>query len=459
MNPEVRALLYLLAAIGFILGLKRLGSPRTARSGNTIAAGGMLLAIVVTLLDADVGWGVLAAGAAVGAVIGAVLALRIPMTSMPQLVAAFNGFGGAASALVAGAEFVRTDGLDVPGEILLTMILSVAIGSVTFTGSLIAFAKLQGILGGSPATYPGQRAVNGLIALSLIGFGLWAQVTGDATPFWIGAGVALVLGITAVLPIGGADMPVVIALLNSLSGLAAAATGFVISNSALVIGGALVGASGLILTALMTEAMNRSLGNVLFGAFGGDGGSGGQGPTSTGGDVRTTTPDDVAIALGYASRVMVVPGYGLAVAQAQHALREVAKALEERSVEVVYGIHPVAGRMPGHMNVLLAEADVPYDLLLDLDQSNAIMPRTDIVLVLGANDVVNPSARDDSGSPIFGMPIIEVDNATTVVVVKRSLSPGFAGIDNPLFYKDGTLMLFADAKKALTDIESALEIL
>jgi NAD(P) transhydrogenase subunit beta len=453
MSENVRALLYLAAAAAFIVGLKRLGSPRTARSGNTIAAGGMLLAVVVTLIDADVSWGVLGMGLAVGAAIGALLAVRVQMTSMPQLVAAFNGFGGAASALVAGAEFVRTDAVEVPAEILATMVVSVVIGAVTFSGSMVAFAKLQGILGGSPATYPGQRAVNAALALGLLGLSGWAGVEGEPAVFWITAALALVLGVSAVMPIGGADMPVVIALLNSLSGIAAAATGFVISNSALIIGGALVGASGLILTALMTEAMNRSLGNVLFGAFGGGGGSG----TPTGGDVQTTTPDDLAIALAYARRVMVVPGYGLAVAQAQHALRKLAAELEDRGVEVVYGIHPVAGRMPGHMNVLLAEADVPYDRLLDLDEANPLLARTDVVLVVGANDVVNPSARDDASSPIYGMPILEVDQATTVVVIKRSLSPGFAGIDNPLFYRDGTLMLFADAKQALTDLDTAID--
>jgi NAD(P) transhydrogenase subunit beta len=453
MSESVRALLYLAAAAAFIVGLKRLGSPRTARSGNTIAAAGMLLAVVVTLVDAEVSWTVLGAGLAVGAAVGALLAIRVQMTAMPQLVAAFNGFGGAASALVAGAEFVEADGLDIPAEILATMVVSVVIGAITFTGSMVAYAKLQGILGGSPATYPGQRAVTGALALGLVGLSVWAGIEGQAAVFWASGGLALVVGVTGVLPIGGADMPVVIALLNSLSGIAAAATGFVITNSALIIGGALVGASGLILTALMTEAMNRSIGNVLFGAFGG--GDGGGGPT--GGQVRTTSPDDLAIALAYARRVMVVPGYGLAVAQAQHALRELAGELEERGVEVYYGIHPVAGRMPGHMNVLLAEADVPYDRLLDLDDANTMLARTDVVLVVGANDVVNPSARDDASSPIYGMPILEVDRATTVVVIKRSLSPGFAGIDNPLFYREGTLMLFDDAKKALADLDAAIE--
>jgi NAD(P) transhydrogenase subunit beta len=451
---DTRALLYLIAAVAFIIGLKRLGSPRTARSGNTVAAIGMLMAMVVTLVDAEVSWAILGAGLAVGAILGGFAALRVQMTAMPQLVAAFNGFGGIASALVAGAEFVKGDGLEFPAETMIPIILSVLIGSVTFTGSFVAYAKLQGLIGGSPLTYPGQKIVNALLGMGLVAAAVLAHINQDALTFWIVGGLALVLGVLAVIPIGGADMPVVIALLNSLSGMAAAATGFVISNSALIIGGALVGASGLILTKLMTEAMNRTLGNVLFGAFGGTTGTAAAGG---GGDVTTTTPADLAIALAYANQVVIVPGYGLAVAQAQHVTREVAAALEERGVNVAYGIHPVAGRMPGHMNVLLAEADVPYDQLLDLDQTNNLLARTDVVLVLGANDVVNPSARDDSGSPIYGMPILEVDHAATVVVVKRSLSPGFAGIDNPLFYRDGTRMLFSDAKQALTELGAALE--
>jgi NAD(P) transhydrogenase subunit beta len=453
MSLETRALLYLVAAVFFILGLKRLGSPRTARNGNTIAAVGMLIAVVVTLVDAEISWLVLAAGVAVGTVIGGYAAIKVQMTAMPQLVAAFNGFGGVASALVAGAEFVQTDVGRFDGSTMLSILLSVLIGAITFTGSFVAYAKLQGLIGGSPITYFGQKTLNAMLAIGLVVAAVIAMNGQDPLPFWIVGAIALVLGVLAVIPIGGADMPVVIALLNSLSGMAAAATGFVISNSALIIGGALVGASGLILTKLMTEAMNRSLTNVLFGAFGGSSAT----MAATTGDVTTTTAEDLAIALAYASQVVIVPGYGLAVAQAQHATREVAAALEARGVKVAYGIHPVAGRMPGHMNVLLAEADVPYDQLLDLDQTNNLLPRTDVVLVLGANDVVNPSARDDAGSPIYGMPILEVDHAGLVVVVKRSLSPGFAGIDNPLFYREGTRMLFADAKKALTDLGAALE--
>ncbi|MEX0826642.1 MAG: NAD(P)(+) transhydrogenase (Re/Si-specific) subunit beta [Acidimicrobiia bacterium] len=454
MNAESEAIVYLIAAVAFIVGLKRLGSPRTARSGNAVAALGMLLAIVVTLVDNEVSWMVLAGGAAVGTVVGAVLALRVQMTAMPQLVAAFNGFGGLASALVAGAVFVSVTG-EVDAVDMLTITLSVVIGAITFTGSLVAYGKLQGLMSGSPITYPGQKSVNAALMLGLVGAGIWSQVSQEPVAFWVAGGIALLLGILLVIPIGGADMPVVIALLNSLSGLAAATTGFVITNSALIISGALVGASGLILTKLMTQAMNRSITHVLFGAFGT--GESAAPAAAGGGNVRTTSADDLAIALSYANRVVVVPGYGLAVAQAQHQMREVANSLEGKGVEVVYGIHPVAGRMPGHMNVLLAEADVPYDRLLDLEASNSLMARTDVVLVLGANDVVNPAARDDPGSPIYGMPIIEVDKARMVVVVKRSMSPGFAGIDNPLFYHDNTLMLFADAKKALADLATALE--
>ena len=450
MNVETVTLIQLAAAAALIVGLKRLGSPRTARSGNRIAAGGMLVAVIVTLTASGIGWAVVAAGLAVGSAIGVAMAIRVQMTAMPQMVAILNGLGGVASALVAGVEFMRTDGLAT--DTMVTILASIVIGAITFTGSLVAFAKLQGILSGSPIIYPLQKPLNAVLALALVTALVWSGITQDATPLLVVGGLALLIGILAVLPIGGADMPVIISLLNSTSGVAAAAAGFVIQSTFLIIAGALVGASGLILTKLMTDAMNRRLTNVLFGAFGGTTGS----SAPSGGDVRATTADDVAIALAYAARVLVVPGYGLAVAQAQHALRSLATALEKRGVSVVYGIHPVAGRMPGHMNVLLAEADVSYDRLLDLEQSNAALARIDVALVLGANDVVNPAARDEAGSPIYGMPIIEVDRATTVVVVKRSMASGFAGIDNPLFYKDGTVMLFADAKQALIDVEAAI---
>ncbi len=446
-------ILYLGAAVLFIFGLKQLSSPRTARRGNMLASVGMLIAVVVTLANMeDIGWGPIIAGLLVGGGVGAALALRVKMTSMPELVAAFNGFGGVASALVALAEIERT-GAVFDTETGVVVALSLGIGSITFSGSFVAFGKLNGSLPGRPILLPAGQLINAILAIAMVATAVWAISTEEALAYWIVVGIALVLGVLAVIPIGGADMPVVISLLNSFSGVAAAMAGFVISNSALIIGGALVGAAGFILTVLMGEAMNRTIANVLFSGFGATT----AGPVSIGDKpVKSATPDDVAIALAYAENVVVVPGYGLAVAQAQHAVRELATELEEKGVTVNYAIHPVAGRMPGHMNVLLAEADVPYDQLLDLDQSNPRFPQTDVVLVIGANDVVNPSARDDDTSPIYGMPILEVDLAATVVVVKRSLSPGFAGIDNPLFYQEGTMMLFSDGKAAVESVISAL---
>ena len=450
-------LLYLLAGVLFIIGLRGLGSPRTARRGNLIAAVGMLVAVLVTVAsiidDTGVMWWTIGAGLIIGGAIGAVFAVRVQMTGMPQLVAAFNGFGGGASALVAATEILATDG-DFATETGVTVALSIAFGVVTFSGSFIAYGKLQGLITGRPMSLPGGPWFNAVLAAISLGVGIWAVWSGDPTAYWILAGVTFVLGITAVVAIGGADMPVVISLLNSFSGVAAAMAGFVIGNQALIIGGALVGAAGLILTIQMSEAMNRSLANVLFAGFGTEGAA-----AFDAGDrpVNRASPDDVAISLAYAQNVMVVPGYGLAVAQAQHAVRDLATALEERGINVEYAIHPVAGRMPGHMNVLLAEADVPYEQLLDLDHSNPRMANTDVVLVVGANDVVNPSARDDASSPIYGMPILEVDTARTAVVVKRSLSPGFAGIDNPLFYEESTMMLFSDAKAGLEEVIAALK--
>ncbi|MEA1903421.1 MAG: NAD(P)(+) transhydrogenase (Re/Si-specific) subunit beta [Actinomycetota bacterium] len=452
-------LLYLAAAVLFIIGLRKLGGPRTARSGNRLAAVGMLVAIVLTLVAQDiVNWGTVVAGLVVGAGLGAWFAVRVQMTAMPQMVAAFNGFGGIASALVASVAVLESDLASIAAETSTSILASIIIGAVTFTGSFVAFGKLQGILPGRPLLYPGQKVVNGLLMLALIGVAVWGAVAEDPAGFWIVGAIALVIGVLTVVPIGGADMPVVISLLNSFSGLAAAAAGFAIESNALIIGGALVGAAGMILTFQMTEAMNRSLGNVLFAGFGSGEGGGPAGPIDEK-PVNRATADDVAIALGYAESVMIVPGYGLAVAQAQHAARKLADALEDADIKVQYAIHPVAGRMPGHMNVLLAEADVPYEQLLDLEQADPQLPETDVVLVLGANDVVNPSARDDPGSPIYGMPILNVDYAGRVIVVKRSLSPGFAGIDNPLFYEDNTLMFFSDAKAALEDTLAALKTL
>ncbi len=449
-------LLYLAAAALFIFGLKMLGSPRTARRGNVFAGSGMLVAIVVTLINEEkLSWGVIIAGIVVGGTIGAVLALRVKMTAMPELVAAFNGFGGAASALVALAELDQ-NGANLPGEIAAVVAASLAVGSVTFSGSFIAFGKLQGAFPGRPVALPGQHVINAAMAAAILALSVWGAAAGVVAPYWIIVAVALVLGVFGVLPIGGADMPVVISLLNSLSGVAASMAGFIIGNSALIIGGALVGAAGFILTVQMGEAMNRTLGNVLFSGFGSSSVSAGELSDKP---VNRATADDVAIALGYANSVIFVPGYGLAVAQAQHATRDLGLALEEKGVKVDYSIHPVAGRMPGHMNVLLAEADVPYEQLLDLDQSNPRFPQTDVVLIVGANDVVNPSARDDADSVIYGMPILEVDLAQTVVVVKRSLSPGFAGIDNPLFYNENTMMFFSDGKAAMEDILKSLKSL
>lgn len=448
---------YLAAGVLFIVGLKGLTSPRTARRGNRLAALGMLVAIIVVVIDllvedAAMAWGIVIAGVVVGGGIGALLALRVQMTDMPQLVAAFNGFGGGSSALVAGAAVVAA-GSALATETAITTVLSLAIGAVTLTGSFVAFGKLQGIISGRPVAMPGGTATNGVIAAGVVAASVAAVATANPALYWVAAVIALILGVSAVLPIGGADMPVVISLLNSLSGIAAAMAGFVINNQALIVGGALVGAAGMILTIEMSVAMNRSLANILFSGFGG-----GVADQEIGTKpVKRATADDAAIALAYATRVAIVPGYGLAVAQAQHAVRDLAAALEERDVEVFYAIHPVAGRMPGHMNVLLAEADVSYDLLMDLDQSNPKFPQTDVVLVVGANDVINPSAKTDPDSPIWGMPVLDVDEATTTIVVKRSLSPGFAGIDNPLFYEEGTMMYFADAKAALEETLAAVE--
>ncbi|MFO7699281.1 MAG: NAD(P)(+) transhydrogenase (Re/Si-specific) subunit beta [Acidimicrobiia bacterium] len=450
-------LAYLTAGVLFIIGLKGLTSPVTARRGNRIAAIGMLVAAataVIDLVDLDVGakWGIVIGGVVVGGAIGAVLALRVQMTDMPQLVAAFNGFGGGASALVAATAIIATAST-MATETSVTTALSLVIGTITLTGSFIAFGKLQGIITGRPVGMPGGRATNATIAAATVLSAGAAIATGNEVLYWVSGGLAALLGVTAVMPIGGADMPVVISLLNSLSGIAAAMAGFVIGNQALIVGGALVGAAGLILTIEMSVAMNRSIANVLFSGFGG-------GPVDTEigtKPVKRATADDAAIALAYAQRVGIVPGYGLAVAQAQHAVRDLAKALEARDIEVYYAIHPVAGRMPGHMNVLLAEADISYELLLDLDHANPKMAQTDVILVVGANDVINPSAKTDPTSPIYGMPILDVDLAKTTIVVKRSLAPGFAGIDNPLFYEEGTLMYFADAKQALEETLAAVE--
>ncbi len=453
---------YLLSAVLFIIGLKNLGSPKTARKGNLYAMIGMLIAIVVTLIDKSIlHYTYIIAGIVVGGAIGAYAAKVVEMTSMPQMVALFNGFGGAASTFVALSEYLadveRGEAFLFSNELIITIVLSILIGTVTFFGSLIAFAKLQGLMSGAPIVFKGQQATNAL--LLLVTFALAYMLMQDASQIeliYVIIGLAAVLGILSVIPIGGADMPVVISLLNSYSGLAAAATGFVLSNNVLIISGALVGASGLILTNIMCKAMNRSLANVLFAAVG-TSDSSGQMARGDKSKVTEYSAEDAAMVLDSASSLIIVPGYGLAVAQAQHVLQELAQILMDRGVKVRYAIHPVAGRMPGHMNVLLAEANVPYDLLVEMDDINEDFQNTDIALVIGANDVINPAARTDKDSPLYGMPILNVDQAKSVMIVKRSLSPGFAGVDNSLFYDPKTMMLFGDAKKMVTDLVKELK--
>jgi NAD(P) transhydrogenase subunit beta len=474
MDETLRNLLYLVAAVLFIFGIKGLTHPRTAVRGNLMGASGMLIAVIVTLIDTEmVGWGWIIGGLATGAVVGSVLAIKIEMTAMPQLVALYNGFGGIASALVAGAILhtligradeqeisvfaaIEAAGRD-PTQVLVATIASGIIGAVTFSGSALAFAKLQELMSGNPVTSPLLKVGNLICTVVVITLAIVLFIEpGTAWVYWLLVIVALAVGLCLVMPIGGADMPVVITLLNSYSGIAAAATGFVINNNVLIISGSLVGASGLILTKIMCVAMNRSLTNVLFGVMA----EVGEGPSSDevyAGKVKATTPDEVSILFDTARQVLIVPGYGMAVAQAQHVVRDFATLLESRGTNVEYGIHPVAGRMPGHMNVLLAEADVPYDQLKEMDEVNSTMEQVDVVMVIGANDTVNPVARDDPTSPIAGMPIIDVDKARTVVVVKRSLSPGFAGIPNPLFANDNTLMMFGDGKKAILELVGALK--
>ncbi len=445
-------IVYLISASFFILGLKWLGSPKTARKGNFLSMLGMLMAIVVTLLDKNIlDFTYIIAGLIIGAAIGAYAAKTVEMTAMPQMVALFNGFGGAASALVAYSEYVRVGTL-MPLDVSITLVLSLLIGVVTFVGSLIAYAKLQGLMTGAPITFPGQKFANAiLLIVALVLGGFFVVEPAVPTFLWVIIGIALILGITSVIPIGGADMPVVISLLNSYSGLAAAMTGFVLSNNVLIISGALVGASGIILTNIMCKAMNRSLANVLFAAVGtADGGGGGAKKDKA--EVTQYTAEDAAVVLDSARSVIIVPGYGLAVAQAQHVLHELAELLMQKDIQVRYAIHPVAGRMPGHMNVLLAEANVPYDMLYEMDQINDDFQNTDVALVIGANDVINPAARTQKDSPLYGMPILNVDQARTVMIIKRSLSPGFAGVDNELFYDPKTMMLFGDAKEMVTEL-------
>ena len=447
---------YLIAACLFVLGIKGLTKPKTAVRGNLLAAAGMGIAAVVTLLNEHiVTYEIIIAGVVVGGLIGAVMAKKVQMTAMPQMIALLNGFGGGASFSVASAEFFRGSATDTVS--IIATGAAVLIGAVTLTGSLVAFAKLQELIDGKPMGFPGMKLVNAVLFIgSIVGIGYLVLNPGNEMVFWGLVAAAMVLGLLLVLPIGGADMPVVIALLNSYSGVAASAAGFVMGNSALIITGSLVGASGLILTSIMCKAMNRSLLNVLFGGMA-EAGEAMDEDEVYAGKVKSTSAEEVAMLLETAQRVVIVPGFGLAMAQAQHAVRDLADTLEAAGIEVAYAIHPVAGRMPGHMNVLLAEAEVPYDQLKDMDAINPTFEQTDVAIVLGANDVTNPMAREDKGSPIYGMPILNVDKAKTVVVVKRSLSAGFAGLPNPLFAKDNTLMLFGDGKGAVLDITTALK--
>ena len=461
----------LAAVVLFIRGLTYLSSPATARIGNRYAAVGMLLAIVAGIWRIDgAGWWVIAIGVAVGTAVGLISALKVKMTAMPQMVALFNGAGGGAAACISTAEFfvlaTTPDTMSLSFKLLtfVSLVVSAIIGAVSFSGSIVAFLKLQEWMTGRPVTYKGQQAVNALLGLAVLALAvLVIAQTGNVPWYWYTGMLigAVVFGVLFVLPIGGADMPVVISLLNSFTGVAVAITGFEINNQLLIVSGTLVGASGTLLTLLMGKAMNRPLTNVLFGAFGATGGmepgagAGGGGPQN----VRSATVDDVAVMLAYAHQVIVVPGYGMAVAQAQHSVRELADQLEKKGVTVKYAIHPVAGRMPGHMNVLLAEANVPYNQLYDMDDINPEFARTDVALIIGANDVTNPAARNVPSSPIYGMPILDVDKAASVVVLKRSMRSGFAGIENPLYEDPKTVMLFGDAKAGVDGLVHAVKVL
>jgi H+-translocating NAD(P) transhydrogenase subunit beta len=459
----VRNLVYLIAIIGFILALKGLGSPKYARRGNQIGAVSAILAVAITFTLPDLrhsGENLTLAliAMAIGAAIAVPVARKVRMTAMPQLVAIFNGVGGGAAALISIIELLHLHSLGLKPAVYVTaeVLLGVLIGSVSFSGSAIAFIKLQELITGRPITYPGQQVINAIVGVAIAALILVSLLTGNIVFVFILLALALVLGVIFVLPIGGADVPVLISLLNSFTGLAVAASGFVLDNDLLIVAGTLVGASGIILTRLMSSAMGRSLPNILFSAFGSV-------ITATGGEegdasrpVRTGTAEDVGVLLAYAHKVVIIPGYGLAVAQAQHTAKDLADALMARGVEVFYAIHPVAGRMPGHMNVLLAEANVPYDELKEMDEANPEMSTADVALVVGANDTVNPAAKTTPGSPIFGMPIIHADEAENIIFLKRSMRPGFAGIDNELLYDPKTTMLFGDAKDTLAKLVTAV---
>jgi NAD(P) transhydrogenase subunit beta len=457
-DPDFIASAYIVAFALFIIGLRRLTHPATARQGNKIAAAGMAIAVFATLCDPIIDdWPLIVIGVVIGTVVGIPAARNVKMTAMPQMVALFNGVGGGAVALVAWAEF-RHAGGDIPLEEMIPVLFSAIIGSVSFWGSNIAFGKLQEVIPGRPIMLPGQTILNALLLLVAVGCAVAIASGEESEALFIAILIsAALLGNMVVLPIGGADMPVVISLLNAFTGLSAAAAGMALDNTALIVGGMLVGASGSILTNLMAKAMNRSIGNIVMGGFGGTVAAPAGGEDAEGRTVTSTSADDVAIQLSYASQVVVVPGYGMAVAQAQHAVRELSEELEKRGVEVKFAIHPVAGRMPGHMNVLLAEADVPYEQLKEMDEINSEFSRTDVSLVIGANDVTNPAARTQPDSPIYGMPILNVDESGAVIVLKRSMASGFAGIDNPLFYDPKTSMLFGDAKESITSVLGAVQ--
>ncbi len=460
MSANVSAIAYLIAAVCFILALKGLSSPASSRTGNVIGIIGMVIAVVTTLASPGVmSYGEILAALVVGGGIGTLIALRIQMADMPQLVAAFHSLVGMAAVLVAVAAFYAPEayGIGAVDAIktasLIEMSLGLIIGAITFTGSVVAFTKLQGLVSGNPVVFPGQHMVNLAIGLGILAIGVWFTVDQSPIAFWLMTALALVIGVLLIIPIGGADMPVVISMLNSYSGWAAAGIGFTLENELLIITGALVGSSGAILSYIMCKAMNRSFFSVILGGFGAE-----DGVKAIMSDrpVKSGSADDAAFIMKNAGKVIIVPGYGMAVAQAQHTVREMAQALQREGVELTYAIHPVAGRMPGHMNVLLAEANVPYDEVFELDEINSEFATADVAFVIGANDVVNPAAKTDPQSPIAGMPILDVERARTVLIVKRSLSPGYAGIDNDLFYRDSTMMLFADAKKMVDEIVKAL---
>lgn len=463
MSANLSAAAYLLSSICFIMALRGLSSPVTARAGNLYGIAGMVVAIATTLASPGVlSYSMILLGVLIGGSIGAVVALRIQMTALPQLVAAFHSLVGLAAVFVAAAAFYQPDAYDIgtfghiPAGSLVEMSIGTAIGAVTFTGSIIAFGKLQGIMSGAPITFPGQHPLNALLGLALIGLVAWMCMDQSPQLFWMIALVAFLLGVLIIIPIGGADMPVVISMLNSYSGWAACGIGFTLGNTALIITGALVGSSGAILSYIMCKGMNRSFFSVILGGFGGES-AGPDAAMLKDRTVRSGSAEDAAFIMKNAGSVIIVPGYGMAVAQAQHALREMADMLKKEGISVRYAIHPVAGRMPGHMNVLLAEANVPYDEVFELDEINRDFAGTDVAFVIGANDVTNPAAKNDPSSPIYGMPILDVERAGTVLFIKRSLGSGYAGIENELFFRDNTMMLFADAKAMCENIVKALE--